>query len=143
MIAELGHFGLALAVAFAIAQGILPLWGAHRGQARLMQTAPALALGQMIALGVSFLCLVFASVADDFSVLNIAENSHSLKPLLYKITGAWGSHEGSILFWCLILAICGGLVALFGGPLPASLRARAASSSGFISLSGRSALKAS
>ena len=124
MIAELGHFGLALAVAFAIAQGILPLWGAHRGQARLMQTAPALALGQMIALGVSFLCLVFASVADDFSVLNIAENSHSLKPLLYKITGAWGSHEGSILFWCLILAICGGLVALFGGPLPASLRAR-------------------
>ncbi len=124
MIAELGHFGLALAVAFAIAQGILPLWGAHRGEARLMQVAPALALGQMIALGISFGCLVWASVADDFSVLNIAENSHTLKPLLYKITGAWGSHEGSILFWCLILAICGGLVALFGGPLPASLRAR-------------------
>ena len=124
MIAELGHFGLALAVAFAVVQGILPMWGAHRGDSRLMQAAPAVALGQMVALGVSFGCLVWASVTDDFSVLNIAENSHTLKPLLYKITGAWGSHEGSILFWCLILALCGGAVALFGGPLPAALRAR-------------------
>ncbi len=124
MIAELGHFALALAVAFAVAQAVLPLWGAWRGEARLMQAAPALALGQMIALAVSFGCLVLVSVNDDFSVLNIAENSHTLKPLLYKITGAWGSHEGSILFWCLILALCGGAVALFGNPLPASLRAR-------------------
>lgn len=124
MIPELGHFALALAVAFAVAQAILPLWGAHRGNARLIQAAPALALGQVIALAVSFGCLVWVSVTDDFSVLNIAENSHTLKPLLYKITGAWGSHEGSILFWCLVLAMCGGAVALFGNPLPASLRAR-------------------
>ncbi len=124
MIPELGHFALALAVAFAIAQAILPLWGAHRGNVRLMQAAPALAFGQVIALGVSFACLVWSSVVNDFSVLNIAENSHTLKPMLYKITGAWGSHEGSILFWCLILALCGGAVAAFGGPLPASLRAR-------------------
>ena len=124
MIAELGHFALALAVAFAVAQAVLPLWGAHRGEARLMQSAPALAIGQMIALVVSFGCLVAVSVNDDFSVANIYENSHTLKPLLYKITGAWGSHEGSILFWSLILALCGGAVALFGGPLPAGLRAR-------------------
>jgi cytochrome c-type biogenesis protein CcmF len=124
MIAELGHFGLALAIAFAIAQAILPLWGAHRGDTRLMQAAPALANGQAFALTVSFACLIWASVADDFSVMNVAENSHTLKPLLYKITGAWGSHEGSILFWCLILAWCGAAVALFGNNLPASLRAR-------------------
>jgi cytochrome c-type biogenesis protein CcmF len=124
MIAELGHFALALAIAFAVAQAILPLWGAYRGDARLMQAAPALALGQLIGLAASFACLVWVSVTDDFSVQNIAENSNTLKPLLYKITGAWGSHEGSILFWCLILSLCGGAVALFGGPLPASLRAR-------------------
>jgi cytochrome c-type biogenesis protein CcmF len=136
MIAELGHFALALAVAFAFAQAVVPLWGAHRAQARLMQVAPSIAIGQMLALLVSFGCLVWASVTDDFSVQNIAENSHTLKPLIYKISGAWGSHEGSILFWCLIMGLCGGAVALFGGNLPASLRARVigvlgASSAGF------------
>jgi cytochrome c-type biogenesis protein CcmF len=124
MIAELGHFALALAVAFAVVQAVLPLWGAYRAEARLMQAAPALAIGQMIALAVSFGCLIVVSVTDDFSVSNIYENSNTLKPLLYKITGAWGSHEGSILFWCLILSLCGGAVALFGGKLPSSLRAR-------------------
>lgn len=124
MIAELGHFALALAVAFAFAQAFLPLWGAHRGEARLIQAAPAVALGHMLALVAAFGALVWASVTDDFSVLNIAENSHTLKPLLYKVTGAWGSHEGSILFWCLIMGLCGGAVAAFGGPLPAALRAR-------------------
>jgi len=124
MIPELGHFALALAIAFALAQAVIPLWGAHRGDVRLMQAAPALALGQALALSVSFGCLIYASVMDDFTVLNVAENSHTLKPLLYKITGAWGSHEGSILFWCLILGLCGAAVALFSAPLPASLRAR-------------------
>ena len=72
MIPELGHFALALAIAFAVAQAILPLWGAHRADARLMQAAPALALGQLIGLAASFACLVWVSVTDDFSVLNIA-----------------------------------------------------------------------
>jgi cytochrome c-type biogenesis protein CcmF len=136
MIPELGHFALALAVALGFAQAILPLWGAHRRDARLMQSAPGLALGQLIALATSYGCLVWSSVVDDFSVLNVAENSHSLKPLLYKISGTWGNHEGSILLWCLILAVCGGAVAAFGRTLPASLRARVigvlgASSCGF------------
>jgi cytochrome c-type biogenesis protein CcmF len=124
MIPELGHFALALAVAIAIAQAVLPIWGAHRRDARLIAAAPALALGQFIALGTSFFSLMYSSVTDDFSVLNIAENSHSLKPLLYKITGVWGDHEGSILLWCFILACCGAAVAVFGRNLPSSLRAR-------------------
>lgn len=124
MIPELGHFALALAVALALAQTVLPIWGAHRADARLMAAAPALAIGQLLALGTSFAALVWSSVDDDFSVLNIAENSHTLKPLLYKITGAWGNHEGSILLWGLILALCGGSVAVFGRGLPSALRAR-------------------
>ena len=79
-----------------------------------MQAAPAIAIGQLIALATSFGCLMWSAVVNDFSVLNVAENSHSLKPLLYKITGTWGDHEGSTLLWCLILAICGGAVAAFG-----------------------------
>ncbi len=121
---EIGHFALALAVAFAVAQAVLPLYGAWRRDTRLIQSAPPLALGQLIALATAFGCLVWSSVSDDFSVLNVAENSHSLKPLLYKITGAWGNHEGSTLLWCLILAGCGGAVALFGTELPQALRAR-------------------
>jgi cytochrome c-type biogenesis protein CcmF len=137
MIPELGHFALALAVAFGFAQAIIPLWGAHRRDIRMMQAAPALAIGTLIALGTAYFSLVWSSVVDDFSVLNVAENSHSLKPLLYKITGTWGNHEGSILLWCLILAVCGGAVAAFGGNLPSSLRARVigvlgASSCGFM-----------
>ena len=137
MIPELGHFALALACAIALAQTVLPLWGAHRNDARLMAAAPALAIGQLLALGTSFGALVWSSVADDFTVLNVAENSHTLKPLLYKVTGAWGNHEGSILLWGLILALCGGAVAAFGRGLPSALRARVigvlgGSSAGFL-----------
>jgi cytochrome c-type biogenesis protein CcmF len=124
MIPELGHFALALAVALAAAQAVLPLWGAHARDLRLIAAAPALAIGQLIALAAAYLCIVISAVTDDFSVLNIAENSNTLKPLLYKITGTWGDHEGSILLWCLILAICGAAVAGFGRNLPSALRAR-------------------
>ena len=137
MIPEFGHFALALACAIALAQAVLPIWGAHRGDARLMAAAPALAIAQLMALGASAGALVWASVGDDFTVRNIAENSHTLKPLLYKITGTWGNHEGSILLWALILALCGGAVAGFGRGLPSALRARVigvlgGSSAGFL-----------
>ena len=134
MIPELGHFALALAVAFAAAQMILPLWGAHSRDARLMAAAPALALGQLIALAAAYASLTWSSVVDDFSVLNVAENSHSLKPMIYKISGTWGNHEGSILLWCLILSICGAAVGLFGRNLPSSLRARVIGVLGFTSV---------
>lgn len=137
MVPEIGHFALALACALAFAQAALPLWGAQRGDARLMAAAPGLAAGQLIALAIAAGALVWASVADDFTVLNVAENSHTLKPLLYKVTGTWGNHEGSILLWGLILALCGGAVALFGRGLPSALRARVigvlgGSSAGFL-----------
>ncbi|MGH7211011.1 MAG: heme lyase CcmF/NrfE family subunit, partial [Acetobacteraceae bacterium] len=124
MIPELGHFAIALAVVLAGAQAVIPLWGAQARDARLMQAAPPLAIGQLLALLAAAAALVWSAVTDDFSVLNIAENSSALKPLLYKITGTWGNHEGSILLWCLILACCGGAVAIFGSRLPSSLRAR-------------------
>ena len=124
MIPELGHFALALACALALAQAVLPIWGAQRNDARLMATAPALAVGQLLSLAAAAGALVWASVADDFTVRNVAENSHTLKPLLYKVTGTWGNHEGSILLWGLILALCGGAVAAFGRGLPSALRAR-------------------
>ena len=133
MIPELGHFALALAVVIAGAQAVLPLLGAHARDARLMQTAPALALGQLISLASAYGCLVWSAVVDDFSVANVAENSNSLKPLIYKITGTWGNHEGSILLWCLILALCGAAVAGFGRALPSSLRARVIGVLGFTS----------
>ena len=124
MIPELGHFALAMACAIALAQAIVPIWGAHRGDSRLMAMAPALAMAQLLALGTAAAALVMSSIGDDFTVLNVAENSHTLKPLLYKITGTWGNHEGSILLWGLILGLCGGAVAVFGRGLPSALWAR-------------------
>jgi cytochrome c-type biogenesis protein CcmF len=137
VIPELGHFALAMAVALATVQAVLSLWGAHSSDRRLMAAAPMVALSQFIALAAAYGALIWSSVADDFSVLNVAENSHTLKPLIYKITGTWGNHEGSILLWCLILAGCGGAVAVFGRTLPSALRARVigvlgASSAGFL-----------
>ncbi|GBR05593.1 heme lyase CcmF/NrfE family subunit [Acetobacter oeni] len=121
---ELGRFALSLACVFALAQTILPLIGAQRRDRRLMTLAPGLALGQLVALAASFLCLVNAAITNDFSVSNILENSAVAKPLLYKITGVWGNHEGSILLWAMILGICGAAVAAFGRNLPSALKAR-------------------
>lgn len=121
---EPGHFALALACVLALLQFVVPLWGAHRGNARLVALAPGLAFAQCLALAASFLCLVISAVRDDFSVQNVAANSAAAKPLLYKITGVWGNHEGSILLWALILGICGAAVASFGRGLPAILRGR-------------------
>jgi cytochrome c-type biogenesis protein CcmF len=133
MIPELGHFALALAVALAAAQAVVPLVGAHHRDARMMAAAPALAVSQLVALVTSFGCLVWSGVVSDFSVYNVAENSSSTEPLFYRITGTWGDHEGSILLWCLILACCGGAVAAFGRNLPSSLRARVIGVLGFTS----------
>ncbi len=124
MIAEGGHFALAMAVALAFAQGILPLVGAARRDSALLRSAPALAVGHMIALALAFAALVWVNVVNDFSVLNVAENGNSLKPMLYRVTGTWGSHEGSVLLWCTILGLCGASVAVFGRSLPTMLRAR-------------------
>jgi cytochrome c-type biogenesis protein CcmF len=83
-----------------------------------------MASGQFVFVALAFAALTYAYVTSDFSVYNVAQNSHSAKPLLYKITGVWSNHEGSMLLWVLILSLFGFLIAAFGNGLPPSLRAR-------------------
>ncbi|MEH6718948.1 MAG: heme lyase CcmF/NrfE family subunit [Aurantimonas endophytica] len=123
MIVEIGHYALILALSLSLLQSVLPAIGARTGDARLMETGPLTATASFVLLAISFSALTAAYVMSDFSVLNVFQNSHSLKPMLYKITGVWGNHEGSMLLWVLILVFFGALVALFGRDLPASLKA--------------------
>ena len=123
MITELGHFALILALGVAIVQMVLPAWGAHVREPRLMAVGEPAALAQLTLITIAFLSLTHAYVTSDFSVESVWSNSHSMKPLLYKVSGVWGNHEGSMLLWVLILASFGAAVALFGGNLPATLRA--------------------
>jgi cytochrome c-type biogenesis protein CcmF len=123
MIAEAGHYALVLALALALIQSTVPIIGARLRDPALMNVARSSALAQLLFAGLSFAALVTLHVTSDFSVANVFENSHSMKPLLYKITGVWGNHEGSMLLWVSILALFGGLVAVFGNNLPLSLRA--------------------
>ena len=124
MIPELGHFALALALALSVAQAACGLYGPHRGVPRLTAAAAPLAAGTLLSVVVAFGCLMWSFVANDTTVANVVQNSHSAKPLLYKLTGTWASHEGSMVLWVLILALCGGAVAGFGRNLPSALRAR-------------------
>ena len=124
MIPEIGHFAIALALALSLAQAIVGLVGAQRADARLMGAAAPLAAGVLVTIAAAFACLIWAYVANDTTVLNVVQDSHSAKPLLYKISGAWGNHEGSMLLWVMILALCGGAVAAFGSNLPSALQAR-------------------
>jgi cytochrome c-type biogenesis protein CcmF len=124
MTVELGHFALVLALAVACWQTVVPLYGAWKNNTVLMQQARLAAVTQFALIALSFLALTNAYLVSDFSVLNVVENSHSAKPLIYKIAGVWGNHEGSMLLWVLILSLFGAAVAVFGSHLPASLRAR-------------------
>ncbi len=124
MIIELGHFTLILALLVAIVQMVFPMVGAHKGWRSWMAMGEPAATVQFLLLGFSFAALMSAFVTSDFSVKLVADNSHTLKPMLYKVTGVWGNHEGSMLLWCLILAFFGALAAWFGGNLPETLRAR-------------------
>jgi len=133
MIAEVGHYALILALIIALAQSALPLYGAARGSAPLMAVGPSAALGQFAFVALAYVMLTQAFVVSDFTVINVVQNSHSAKPLLYKITGVWSNHEGSMVLWVLILALFGALVAARGGNLPPSLRARVLSIQGMIS----------
>ncbi|NNG03740.1 MAG: heme lyase CcmF/NrfE family subunit [Inquilinus sp.] len=127
MIPELGHFALILAFLLAAVQAILPLVGAQRDDPALMALGRPAAIGQFAMIAIAFLALMYAFVVSDFTVSNVVENSHSAKPMLYKVAGVWGNHEGSMVLWVLILALFGALVAVFGGNLPQRLQARALS----------------
>ncbi|WP_417257610.1 heme lyase CcmF/NrfE family subunit [Celeribacter sp.] len=124
MLVELGHFALILAFFVAIAQTVLPLWGAHTGRRAFMAVGEPAAVVQLVLIAFSFGALTYAFVTSDFSLKLVVENSHTAKPMLYKVSGVWGNHEGSMLLWVLIVALFGGAAALFGANLPATLRAR-------------------
>ena len=132
MIAELGHFMLALALATAVFQSVVPHWGAARNNVLLLRAAGPAAEAQLVLVAAAFLCLVWLYVTSDFSVLNVAENSHSEKPLVYKITGVWGNHEGSMVLWVLILAAFGASIAVFGDNLPLRLKSRVLAVQGLV-----------
>jgi len=132
MIAEIGHFALILAFVLSLVQSTIPHYGAVKRHAGLMAVAQSTAVGQLVFLSAAFICLTVAFVVSDFSVQLVATNSHSDKPLAYKIAGVWGNHEGSMLLWVLILGIFGGAVAVFGKNLPKTLLARTLAVQGLI-----------
>jgi cytochrome c-type biogenesis protein CcmF len=123
VIAELGHYALVLALGLALVQAVVPIVGARKNDHVLMGVAGPTAIAQFCFVALAFAALVSCYLRSDFSVVNVFENSHSAKPLIYKVSGVWGNHEGSMLLWVLILALFGALVALFGNNLPAKLKA--------------------
>tara|TARA_R110002096_G_scaffold161007_4_gene327401 strand:- start:4232 stop:6169 length:1938 start_codon:yes stop_codon:yes gene_type:complete len=134
MIPEIGHFALILALALAVCQGILPLIGAARNDSALMSVASSAAFGQFFFVAVSFACLTYAFLLDDFSVLYVANHSQLSLPTGYKISAVWSAHEGSLLMWILILAIWTMAVAQFRGDRPEKLNARVISILGLLSV---------
>ena len=130
----MGHFALVVALCAALAQAIVPFWGARVGDPDLMAVGRSAGLTQFALVAAAFAALVHAHLTSDFSVLNVAENSHSAVPTIYKISGVWGNHEGSMLLWVLILSTFGALVALFGRSLPRALRADALAVQGLVSV---------
>ncbi|HBS49227.1 MAG TPA: heme lyase NrfEFG subunit NrfE, partial [Rhodobacteraceae bacterium] len=124
MIAELGHFALILAFMVAIVQSVVPMIGAQRRWSNWMAVAEPAANLQFVLTAISFAALTYAFVVSDFSLQLVTLNSHSDKPMIYKISGVWGNHEGSMLLWVLIVTLFGAMAAWFGGQLPPTLKAR-------------------
>ncbi|MBM1687993.1 heme lyase CcmF/NrfE family subunit [Sulfitobacter geojensis] len=134
MITELGHFALILAALVAIVQTVVPLIGAHKRWAGWMAVAEPAAGAQFALTALSFGALMWAFIVSDFSLKLVWANSHSAKPMLYKISGTWGNHEGSMLLWVLIVTLFGAMAAWFGGNLPPTLKARVLSVQGAIAV---------
>jgi cytochrome c-type biogenesis protein CcmF len=134
MIPELGHYALVLALVMALAQASLPMIGAARGIRPWMQSARPVAIAQFGFVALAFAALMHAFATSDFSLAIVTRHSHSDQPLIYKLSGTWGNHEGSLLLWVLILTIFGALVALFGENLPPRLKARTLSIQAMISV---------
>jgi len=134
MLVEIGHFALALALGVALVQSIVPLWGVARNDAALAGVGPAAAIACFVLVAISFACLMTSYAVSDFSVENVAANSHSTQPLIYKLTAVWGNHEGSMLLWVLILVLFGALVAVSRRSLPVRLRAGTLAAQGSVSV---------
>ncbi|MCU0970830.1 MAG: heme lyase CcmF/NrfE family subunit [Gammaproteobacteria bacterium] len=133
MIPELGHLALILALLLALAQGTLPLVGARTGSTALMAVAVPAARGQLVFVAASFALLAYAFYTNDFTVKNVAHNSFSQLPPVYRLTATWGSHEGSMLLWVLLLGAWTAAVTVLGRRLPAATLARVLAVLGLVS----------
>ena len=134
MIAELGHYALVLALSLSLVQSIVPCWGARTGDTALMQAGTTCAIAGFLATLIAFAALTYSYVTSDFSLLNVWQNSHTSKPLLYKYTAVWGNHEGSMLLWVLMLTLFSALLAAFATALPARLKANTLSVQGWVTV---------
>ena len=134
MTPEIGQFALTLALAVAIVQSILPIVGASTGRVLWMESAKTTAVLQVTLVAIAFGALMRSFVVSDFTVRNVVENSHSLKPMIFKVAGTWGSHEGSLVLWTFILVLFGAGVALLGRNIPVGLKARTLSVQAWISV---------
>jgi cytochrome c-type biogenesis protein CcmF len=134
MIPELGNFSVMLALCMALAQSILPIAGSYTRNGRWMAMAKPAAAGQFVFVSFAFGCLVYAFVANDFSVSYVATNSNSTLPLYYRIAATWGGHEGSLLLWILMLSVWTFAVSLFSRQLPDETIARVLGVMGLISI---------
>jgi cytochrome c-type biogenesis protein CcmF len=133
MSAEVGQYALILALLLALVQSVTPFWGAQRGDRVLMSLGRSAARLQGAFVSLAFICLAIAFVSCDFSVALVANHSHTSQPLAYRFAATWGSHEGSMLLWVLILAVYGAGVAIFGGTLRETLQARVLGVQGVLS----------
>ena len=133
MIPELGHFALIIAFAISIVQSIVPLIGASKNDASMIALARPAALTQFLFVGLSYAALTHAFIVHDFSVLYVSQHSNLVQPLLYRISGVWGSHEGSLLLWSLMLAFWTIAVAVYSRNIPDLLTARVLAVMGMIS----------
>jgi cytochrome c-type biogenesis protein CcmF len=134
VIAELGHFCLILALALALVQGVLPLIGAQREDAALMAVAGPTAIGQLFFVVVAYACLTWSFLANDFSVLYVANHSQLALPTVYKVAAVWGGHEGSVLLWILLLSVWTVAVKTFSKQMPESFVARVVGVLGLLSI---------
>jgi cytochrome c-type biogenesis protein CcmF len=134
MIPELGHFALIVALCIAAVQALVPLVGSFRGDAAWMGLARPAAQGQFVFVAIAFGCLAWSFLSNDFSVLNVANNSNSSLPANYRLAATWGSHEGSLLLWVLMLTLWMLAVTVFSRQLPPEMLARVLSVMGMISI---------
>jgi cytochrome c-type biogenesis protein CcmF len=133
MIPELGQLALALALVVALIQGTIPIAGAAKGHLGWMSLARPAAQAQAVLVAAAFGCLVYSFVSNDFSVEYVAQHSNSALPLHYRVAGAWGGHEGSLLLWCLMLGVWMTAVTLFSAHLPEEMTARVLGVMGLVS----------
>jgi len=134
MIPEIGQFALTIALLLALTQATLPLIGASRGHRTWIALAVPTGQAQFVFVAIAFGCLAYSFITNDFSVLNVATNSNSQLPLHYRLAATWGSHEGSLLLWALMLALWTAAVSLFSRHLPEEMVARVLSVMGIISV---------